>query len=99
MITGRKGPFPKPGKLPAPDGVGITVLPGVDYIMIVALLRLFALRPLLTLAIFGIPLFVLVAVGLFTILAFKLIVFVILPIAAVVWLVRRLSRNGDSPAF
>jgi type IV secretory pathway VirB3-like protein len=67
--------------------------------MIVSLLRLFALRPLLTLAIFGIPLFVLAAVGLFTILAFKLIVFVILPIVAVVWLVRRLSRTGDSPAL
>ena len=67
--------------------------------MLVALLRLFALRPLLSLAIFGIPLFVLVAVGLFTILALKLLVFVILPIAAVVWLVRRLSHSGDSSAF
>jgi type IV secretory pathway VirB3-like protein len=67
--------------------------------MFVALLRLFALRPFLTLAIFGIPLFVLVAVGLFTILALKLIVFVVLPIAAVVWLVRRLTREGDSPAL
>jgi len=67
--------------------------------MFVALLRLFALRPFLTLVIFGIPLFVLVAVGLFTILALKLIVFVVLPIAAVVWLVRRLTREGDSPAL
>jgi type IV secretory pathway VirB3-like protein len=67
--------------------------------MLVALLRLFALRPLLTLAIFGIPIFVLVAVGLFTILAFKVIVFVVLPIVAIVWLVRRFSRSGDSPAF
>jgi type IV secretory pathway VirB3-like protein len=67
--------------------------------MLVALLRLFALRPFLTLAIFGIPLFVLVAVGLFTILALKLIVFVVLPIAAVVWLVRRFTREGDSPAL
>ncbi|HEY8794782.1 MAG TPA: hypothetical protein VIM15_07520 [Gemmatimonadaceae bacterium] len=67
--------------------------------MFVALLRLFALRPFLTLAIFGIPLFVLVAVGLFTILALKLLVFVVLPIAAVVWLVRRLSSAGDSPAL
>lgn len=67
--------------------------------MLVALLRLFALRPLLTLAIFGIPLMVLIAVGLFTILAFKLLVFVVLPVVAVVWLVRRLSRAGDSPAL
>jgi type IV secretory pathway VirB3-like protein len=67
--------------------------------MFVALLRLFALRPFFTLAIFGIPLFVLIAVGLFTILALKLLVFVVLPIAAVVWLVRRLSCSGDSPAL
>ncbi len=67
--------------------------------MIVALLRLFALRPLLTLAIFGIPLFVLVAVGLLTIIAFKVLVFVVLPIVAVLWLLRRLSRSGDSPAL
>ena len=67
--------------------------------MFVALLRLFALRPLLTLAIFGIPLFVLIAVGLFTILALKLLVFVVLPIVAVVWVVRRLSCSGDSPAL
>lgn len=67
--------------------------------MIVALLRLFALRPLLTLAIFGIPLFVLVAVGLLTIVAFKVLVFVVLPIVAVVWLLRRFSRSGDSPSL
>ena len=67
--------------------------------MLVALLRLFALRPFLTLAIFGIPLIVIVAVGLFTILALKLLVFVVLPIVAVIWLVRRLSCDGDSPAL
>ena len=66
--------------------------------MITALLRLFALRPLLSLAIFGIPILVLVAVGLFTILAFKLLVFVVLPIFAVVWLYKRMSRSGDRPA-
>ncbi|HMI58627.1 MAG TPA: hypothetical protein VK511_11290 [Gemmatimonadaceae bacterium] len=66
--------------------------------MITALLRLFALRPLLSLAIFGIPILVLVAVGLFTILALKLLVFVVLPIFAVVWLYKRMSRSGDRPA-
>jgi hypothetical protein len=65
--------------------------------MITALLRLFALRPLLTLAIFGIPLFVLVAVGLFTIIALKLLVFVVLPVAVVVWAYRKWSRSGDWP--
>lgn len=66
--------------------------------MITALLRLFALRPLLSLAIFGIPIMVLVAVGLFTILALKLLVFVVLPILVVVWLYKRMSRSGDWPA-
>jgi type IV secretory pathway VirB3-like protein len=66
--------------------------------MLTALLRLFALRPLLSLAIFGIPIMVLVAVGLFTILALKLFVFVVLPILVVVWLYKRMSRSGDWPA-
>ena len=52
--------------------------------MIASILRLFALRPLFTLAIFGFPLLLLVVVGLFTILALKLLVFVVLPIAAVI---------------
>ena len=64
--------------------------------MIQALLRLFALRPFLTMAIFGIPVLILIAVGLFTILALKLLVFVVLPIAVVVWLIRRIFRTpGD----
>lgn len=66
--------------------------------MIAAILRLFALRPLLTLAIFGIPVLVLVAVGLFTVLALKFIVFIVLPVALVVWLARKLLRPGDDPA-
>ena len=66
--------------------------------MIGSLLRLIALRPLLSIAIFGIPLLVLVAVGLFTILALKLLVFVVLPVIVLVWLVRKFSRSGDWPA-
>jgi type IV secretory pathway VirB3-like protein len=66
--------------------------------MLVSLLRLLALRPLLTLAIFGIPIVVLVAVGLFAILALKLFFFVVLPVLAIVWLVRKLTRSGDAPA-
>jgi hypothetical protein len=66
--------------------------------MIGSLLRLLALRPLLSIAIFGIPLLVLVAVGLFTILALKLFVFVVLPVIALVWLFRKFSRSGDWPA-
>jgi hypothetical protein len=66
--------------------------------MLAALLRLFALRPFLTMAIFGIPVLILIAVGLFTIWALKLLLFVVLPIALVVWLIRSLFRppGGDS---
>jgi hypothetical protein len=58
--------------------------------MIEALLRLFALRPLFTVAILGIPLLVIIAVGLFTIVALKLLFVVVLPIAIIVWIVRQL---------
>ena len=64
--------------------------------MIAALLRLFALRPLFSLAIFGVPVLVLIAVGLFAVVALKALVFVVLPIVLVAWLVRRLARNADS---
>ena len=42
--------------------------------MLASILRLFALRPFLTMAIFGIPIIILVAVGLITIMALKFIV-------------------------
>ena len=61
--------------------------------MIAALLRLFALRPLLTMAVLGFPILLLIVVGLFAIYAVKFLVFIVLPVAAVVWLVRRLTRK------
>ena len=61
--------------------------------MIAALLRLFALRPLLTMAVLGFPILLLIVVGLFAIYALKFLVFIVLPVAAVVWLVRRLTRK------
>jgi hypothetical protein len=65
--------------------------------MIAALLRLFALRPLLTITIFGLPILLLVVVGLFTIVALKVLFFVVLPIVIVVWLLRRfVGSNGES---
>ena len=63
--------------------------------MIASLLRLFALRPFLTMAILGIPIVVLIAVGLLTIILMKVLLFVVLPIIAVVWLVRRVFRNTE----
>ncbi len=63
--------------------------------MIKALLRLFALRPFFTMAILGIPVVILIAVGLFTIFALKFILLVVLPIALVIWLVRRVFRPSN----
>jgi hypothetical protein len=64
--------------------------------MLVALLRLFALRPLLSLVIMGIPVLILIAVGLLTIMALKLLLFVVLPIVVIVWVVRKVFRPaGD----
>ncbi len=62
--------------------------------MIAAILRLIALRPFIGMAILGIPILLLIAVGLLTILAFKFIVFIVLPIAAIVWLVRTIKRSS-----
>lgn len=64
--------------------------------MIAAILRLFALRPLFSLMIFGFPLLLLVVVGLFTIVALKALFLFVLPVLLVVWLVRKLVRAGDS---
>ena len=61
--------------------------------MIASLLRLFALRPLFSLMVFGFPLLLLAAVGLLAIMAFKTIFLVVLPVVLVVWLVRKLLRS------
>jgi hypothetical protein len=64
--------------------------------MIAALLRLLALRPLLTLSIFGIPLLVLAVIGLITVGVIKLLIFVVLPIALVFLVMRWLFwRDRD----
>jgi hypothetical protein len=64
--------------------------------MLAALLRLLALRPLLTITIFGIPLLILAAIGLLTVAVVKFLIFIALPIALVIWAVRWfLDRNGD----
>ncbi len=64
--------------------------------MIAALLRLFALRPLFSLMIFGFPLLLIIAVGLFTIVALKFVVFFVLPVALAMWVIRKLFRRGSS---
>jgi hypothetical protein len=65
--------------------------------MLAALARLFALRPFLTFAVLGIPVIILIAVGLITIVALKFLVFVVLPIALIVWVLRKLFWSKDTP--
>ncbi|MEX2154895.1 MAG: hypothetical protein WD825_16250 [Gemmatimonadaceae bacterium] len=67
--------------------------------MLAAILRLFALRPFLTLAVLGIPVIILIAVGLITIWAVKFLVFIVLPICLVVWVFRKLFRNDPGPSI
>jgi hypothetical protein len=55
-----------------------------------SLARLFALRPFLTSAIIGIPIILLIAIGVFTVLTLKFLFFIVLPIGLVVWLLRRI---------
>jgi len=62
--------------------------------MLAALARLFVLRPLFTMAILGIPVLILIAVGLFTIMAVKFLVFVVLPIALIIWVARKLFKSA-----
>ena len=64
--------------------------------MLAALARLFMLRPLFTMAILGIPVLLLIAVGLFTIMAVKFLVFVVLPIALIIWVARKIFGNSTS---
>ncbi len=61
--------------------------------MLNLLLKLLALRPLLSMAVFGVPVLTLIAIAFFSVLAVKLIVVVSLSIALVVWLFR---RNNDT---
>jgi hypothetical protein len=63
--------------------------------MFSSLIRLFALRPFLTMAILGIPVVILIAVGLITIVAVKFIVFIVLPIVLIVWLARKFFGSDE----
>jgi uncharacterized membrane protein YqjE len=62
--------------------------------VIALLLRLFALRPLLTMGILGFPVLLLIAIGLATIFAVKALVFIVIPAAIVIWLVRKAYKSA-----
>lgn len=64
--------------------------------MIAALLRLLALRPLFGMAVLGVPVVVLIAIGLVTVFAVKAVMALLVPalvVIAVIWLVRRLRAR------
>lgn len=61
--------------------------------MLTAFLRLFALRPILAGSLLGIPIVTLLLLGLFTALFLKLVLYVGLPIAASLLLVRTMRKS------
>ena len=64
--------------------------------MLTSILKLFALRPILSLAILGFPIILLVAVGLLTIMALKFLVFVVAPIVIIIWVIKKIFGKADS---
>ncbi len=65
--------------------------------MIASLFRLIALRPFLSMAILGVPIIALIAIGLMAVLAVKLVVALIIPaifVILAVWLIRRMRRTA-----
>jgi hypothetical protein len=63
--------------------------------MFSSLLRLLALRPFFGMAILGVPVIALIAIGLMAVLAVKLFVALIIPtvlVLATIWLIRRMAR-------
>lgn len=63
--------------------------------MLGSILRLVALRPLLSFAVLGIPVIILVAIGLVTIAALKFLLFIVLPIVVIIWVARKVF-GGDN---
>ncbi len=64
--------------------------------MLSSLLRLIALRPFFGMAILGVPVIALIAIGLVAVFAVKLVVALVIPVTLVVlaiWLIRRMSRR------
>jgi hypothetical protein len=65
--------------------------------MLSAFARLFALRPLLSMAILGVPVLTLVMIGFFALWFVKILFFVVLPIGLVIWLMRKFVRRDSAP--
>lgn len=66
--------------------------------MFALIARLFVLRPLLGVAILGVPVLALVAIGLATVAVLKLLFFVVFPIALIAYVVKRILKPHDDLA-
>lgn len=61
--------------------------------MLTALLRLFALRPILAGSLLGIPILTLILLGLAAAVLLKVVLFVVIPIVVGIWIVKRWRRD------
>ena len=61
--------------------------------MLTALLRLFALRPILAGSLLGIPILTLIVLGLATAVFLKVLLFIVIPIVIGIWIVKRMRRE------
>ena len=64
--------------------------------MLSAFAKLFALRPILSMAILGVPVMTLIVIGFFALWFLKILFFLVLPVALVIWLVRKVMKK-DKP--
>lgn len=60
--------------------------------MLTALLRLFAIRPILAGTLLGIPILTLILLGLAAAVLLKVVLFVVIPVTVAWWIVKRIRR-------
>lgn len=65
--------------------------------MLAALLRLFALRPILAGSLLGFPILTLLFLGLAAVVFFKVLLFLVLPILVGWWLIRMFRGHRSEP--
>jgi hypothetical protein len=69
----------------------------METVVLAQILKLFALRPLLSMAIFGIPILTLIVIGLFAVAILKFLLVVALPLGLVYLFVRWMRRSAPAP--
>lgn len=68
----------------------------LELLVLNLILKLIALRPLLSIGIFGVPIIALILIGLFAIAALKVVAFVVIPAVLLYWLVRTVRKSRAS---